>query len=374
MEPIRILQVVTIMNRGGLETMIMNYYRKLDRNKIQFDFMTNRTERGDYDDEIEGLGGNIYRMSPIKPGNYRRYFKELDSFFGAHKEYNVVHSHINENSGFVLRAAKKVNIQCRIAHSHLSDLKLDYKYPFRIYGRLYLKRNTNKYFTCSERAGKWLFGEKVSAEGKIVTLKNAVDTEKFIPNDVIRNKMRKKLGVENKKVIGHVGRFNPQKNHSLLIDIFNELNKLDNDTVLILIGDGYLKETIEKKVSELTLNDKVKFLGIRDDISELMQAMDLFLFPSLYEGLAVVLVEAQAAGLKCITSTGVTGESNITGNVEFIDLKENSSFWANKIINTDTIKKNLKKKIVEKGYDSTTNVKWLSDFYTENHRCKGAVR
>ena len=284
MEPIRVLQVVTIMNRGGLETMLMNYYRKIDRSKIQFDFMTNRSERGDYDDEIEALGGRIYRMSPIKPGNYRKYFKELDKFFNEHKEYKVVHSHINENSGFVLRAAKNAGISCRIAHSHLSDLKLDYKYPFRIYARKNLKGNVTDYFACSRRAGEWLFEKKIINSGKITILNNAVDSHKFKINEIIRNKARKDLGIENKKVIGHIGRFNPQKNHKFLIDIFNEVYKKDKDTILLLIGDGYLKEKIQDKVKALGLENGVMFLGVRKDISELMQAMDLFLFPSQFEG------------------------------------------------------------------------------------------
>ena len=151
MEPIRVLQVVTIMNRGGLETMLMNYYRKIDRSKVQFDFMVHRSERGHYDDEIEKLGGKIYRMLPIRPGNYHKYFGQLDKFFHEHNEYKVVHSHMNENSAFVLKAAKKANIPCRIAHSHLADLKLDYKYVFRIYARLNLKDNITDYFTCSKR-------------------------------------------------------------------------------------------------------------------------------------------------------------------------------------------------------------------------------
>ena len=367
MKPIRVLQVVTIMNRGGLETMLMNYYRKVDRNKIQFDFMTNRLERGHYDDEIEALGGKIYRLSPIKPGNYKKYFSELDEFFKEHREYKVVHSHINENSGFVLRAAKKAGIPCRIAHSHLSDLKLDYKYPFRLYARKNLKGNVSDHFACSKRAGEWLFGKALSNANKVTVLNNAVDTEKFKINNEIRNKLRKDLGIENKKVIGHVGRFNPQKNHEFLIDVFNEIYKNDKGTVLLLVGDGYLKEKIEEKVNKLGLDNAVKFLGIREDISDLMQAMDLFFFPSQFEGLAVVMVEAQAAGLKVITSTGVTKESDITNNVEFIDLNKDLSYWADRVLSSDFKKKNTTAKMIERGYDSTNNVKWLTDFYMKKY-------
>ena len=362
MEPIRVLQVVTIMNRGGLETMLMNYYRKVDRNKIQFDFMVHREERGDYDDEIEALGGKIFRMSPIKPGNYRNYFKQLDNFFKENKEYKVVHSHINENSGFVLRSAKKYNVPCRIAHSHLADLKLDYKFPFRLYGRHYLNPNVTEYFACSKDAGKWLFK---NPKKEIIVLNNAVDTELFSPNENIRQKIRRNLNIEDKFVIGHVGRFNPQKNHTFLIDVFKEIKKIKDNAELILIGQGYLFDEVKEKVNNLGLQDSVKFLGLRTDIPELMQGMDLFLFPSLFEGLPVVLVEAQAAGLKCVTSTGVTKETDITDSLEFYDLNETPEKWAEKIVNLDTRKRNNSKLLNEKGYDSSTNIKWLVDFYSK---------
>ena len=187
MEPIRILQVVTIMNRGGLETMLMNYYRQMDRSKIQFDFMVHRAEKGHYDDEILSLGGNIYRMPQIRPGNYRLYFKELNDFFSTHPEYKVVHSHINENSSFVLRAAKRAGVPCRIAHSHLSDLGIDLKLPFRLYARFSMKDYPNQYFACSKNAGKWLFGQGVSSSKEITILNNAVNVEEFKFNEKITN-------------------------------------------------------------------------------------------------------------------------------------------------------------------------------------------
>lgn len=360
MEPIRVLQVATIMNRGGLETMLMNYYRKLDKDKIQFDFMVHREERGDYDDEIEAMGGKIYRMPSIRPGNYRKYFKKLDEFFKCHPEYKVVHSHINENSGFVLKYAKKYGIECRIAHSHQSDLKIDYKYPFRLYGRAHLK-NANKFFACGDRAGKWLFGNKKD----ITILNNAVDTDSFVYNESLRNKVRKELNIYDKFAIGHVGRFQPQKNHKFLIEVFNEIYKQNKDAVLLLIGTGDLYDEVRKQVEELELQHAVKFLGLRTDIPELMQGMDLFLFPSLFEGLPVVLVEAQSSGLKCVTSTGVTKESNITDSVEFINIDLGAKYWADKILNMNKTRKDNTRILKEKGYDSSTNIKWLRDFYLE---------
>lgn len=364
---VRVLQVATIMNRGGLETMLMNYYRKVDKTKIQFDFMVHRMERGDYDDEIEAMGGRIYRMPQIKPGNYRKYFKELDRFFEEHSEYKVVHSHINENSAFVLRAAKKAGIKCRISHSHLAGLPLDYKLPFRIYARMNLNKNVNKFFACSEEAADWLFGKKVRTTEDIVVFKNAIDCNEFKYNEEKRNIVRKELNIQDRFVIGHVGRFNPQKNHSFLIDIFYEIHKSNKDAILLLVGHGDLINDIKAKVKKLNLEENVKFLGLRDDVADVMQAMDLFVFPSLYEGLGVVLIEAQASGLKSITSTGTPIEANVTNTVEFLDLNMNAKAWADKILEYDYTRKDMISRIVDKGYDVSTNIKWLSDFYIENH-------
>lgn len=367
MEAQRILQVVTIMNRGGLETMLMNYYRKLDHSKIQFDFMTHRYHRGDYDDEIERLGGRIYRMPRIIPGNYYKYFRQLEEFFELHTEYKVVHAHINENSGFVLRTARKKGIPCRIAHSHLAALNLDYKLPFRWYGRFHLKKNSNCYFACSMDAGRWLFGLSSLRNGEVTVLNNAVDIEQFRYNENVRNKMRAALDINNELVIGHVGRFNEQKNHHFLIDIFYHLQKIKKDSILLLIGEGYLMNEIKEKVKMLGLENNIKFLGMREDISDLMQAMDLFLFPSLFEGLPVVLVEAQAAGLPCITSTGVTMEANLCEKVQFINLNDSPKDWAVKILSSSLERQNNYEKLSKKGYDVGKNVQQLMNLYLPHY-------
>jgi glycosyltransferase involved in cell wall biosynthesis len=362
---IRVLHVVTIMNRGGLETMLMNYYRQIDRKKFQFDFMVNRTERGDYDDEIELMGGKIFRMPPIRPGNYRSYFRLLDKFFHQHFEYKIVHAHLNENSAFVLKAAKKANIPCRISHSHLAGLPLDYKFPFRLYARMNLIKNTNQFFACSREAGQWLFGKNV-LETNVKIFKNAINCDEFIYNEKIRNEIRQELKIENKFVIGHVGRFNTQKNHSFLIDVFYEIYKKNKDAVLLLVGQGDLLKEIKSKVDKLNLTTVVKFLGLRPDVGNVMQAMDLFLFPSLYEGLGVVLIEAQASGLKCITSTGTPKEADITGSVDFLDLKISAKEWAEKILECPTERITNKQSIVDNGYDVSSNIKWLCNFYFNN--------
>ncbi|MFN7250049.1 MAG: glycosyltransferase family 1 protein [Anaerobacillus sp.] len=352
------------MNRGGLETMLMNYYRKVDRSKIQFDFMVNRTERGHYDDEIETLGGKIYRMPAIRPGNYRKYFRMLDEFFQKNPEYKVVHSHINENSSFVLRAAKRAGVPCRIAHSHISDLGLDIKFPFRIYARLAMKEQPNRYFACSNQAGQWLFGKK--SQEKVIILNNAVNVEEFRFNQNERVEIRSELNAKDRLVIGHIGRFNKQKNHDFIIDIFSEVHKIDPTALLVLVGEGHLRDRIEEKVKKLGLTNHVRFLGVRKDISKLMQGFDLFLFPSLFEGLPVVLVEAQAAGLNCIVSNSITKETDITGKLQFLSLKDSPTLWAEKILSSSVDHVDTSQLLQEKGYDTATMANWLTNFYIEN--------
>ncbi|KLT18603.1 glycosyl transferase family 1 [Neobacillus vireti] len=353
------------MNRGGLETMLMNYYRQIDRSMIQFDFMVHRPEEGHYDKEILKLGGRIYQMPQIRPGNYRLYFKLLDEFFRKHKEYRVVHSHINENSSFVLRAAKKAGIPCRIAHSHLSDLGIDLKLPFRLYARFFMKNKPNNYFACSKKAGLWLFGNKIASSNEIKVLNNAVNAEEFKYNETVRKRIRNDLGIKDELVIGHIGRFNKQKNHEFLLDIFRAVHQKCPDAILLLIGEGHLRSSIERKVEQLGLSSNVKFFGVRSDIPNLMQAMDLFLFPSLFEGLPVVLIEAQAAGLKCIVSDSITEESDITGRVEFISINKSPEYWTNKILSSSFEHKDTSEKLQKNDYDSAMMAKWLSNFYSD---------
>ncbi|MFH5186064.1 glycosyltransferase family 1 protein [Paenibacillus sp. TAB 01] len=366
MDTIRVLQVVTIMNRGGLETMLMNYYRQIDRSRIQFDFIVHREEEGHYDAEIQSLGGRIYRMPQIRPGNYRLYFKKLDAFFAEHNEYKVVHSHINENSSFVLRAAKRAGVPCRIAHSHLSDLGIDLKLPFRLYARMAMKDNPNRYFACSYHAGQWLFGKQLAASQQVTVLNNAVHVEQFQYDPDVRSRLREELGAGDRLVIGHIGRFNKQKNHDFLLDVFKAVQELRPDTLLVLAGDGQLRPEMERKAARLGLSGSIRFLGVREDVPELMQAMDLFVFPSLFEGLPVVLVEAQAAGLNCLVSDAITQESDVTGRVRFISLKESAESWARTIAGASPERRDTAELLRARGYDTGTMTQWLADYYLDN--------
>ena len=358
-EPIRILHIVTYMGRGGLETMIMNYYRNIDRSKVQFDFLTHRKERWDYDDEIEKLGGKIYRLPRLNPFS-PSYLKALDGFFKEHKEYKIVHCHQDCLSGIPLKYAKKNGVPFTIAHSHNANQDKNLKYLVKLIAKKNIGKYSNHLFACGKEAGEWMF--KTS---DFEILNNAIDTKRYIYNEEKSLEMKEKLGVTDKFVIGHVGRFRLQKNHSFIIDIFKEVCKKEPNSTLLLVGDGPLEEEIKKKVDDLGLLDKVKFLGARDDVNDLMQAMDVFMLPSLYEGFGIVLIEAQASGLKCVISDSIPTDAIITKKVKRLSLDDDISIWAKEILSNKSERKEGTKDIEKSKYDITSNAKWLENFYIE---------
>lgn len=363
MEPIRVLNMFTIMNRGGAETMVMNYYRNIDRTKVQFDFLVHREEKGAYEDEIEALGGRIYRMIPLYPQNFSQYKKMIRGFFEEHKEYKIIHSHMSELGYFAFKEAKRQGIPVRICHAHNAPHGWDMK----MFMREYFKRRMIPYLThmfmCGIESGRWLYGK--DNEEHFIQLNNAIDAEKFRYNSAIEQKVREELNLEDKLVIGHVGRFNKQKNHEFLIDIFYEIQKIKENAVLLLIGNGDLEDKIKLKVEQLHLEDKVRFLGVRSDIYRLMQCFDVFLFPSLFEGLPVTMVESQAAGNLCIISDVIPIECCITDNVRRISLEKSSRAWAEQVVDEieDYEKRDMKSVIVSAGFDIVQNSKKLEEFY-----------
>ncbi|WP_418586078.1 glycosyltransferase family 1 protein [Intestinibacter sp.] len=362
-EPIRVLQVVTYMGRGGLETMLMNYYRNIDRDKVQFDFLTHRDERWDYDDEIESLGGKIYHLTKLNPFS-KNYLNALDKFFKEHKEYQIVHCHQDCLSGVVLKVAKKNGVKFTIAHSHNANQDKNLKYLIKLFEKRKIPKYADKLFACGNEAGRWMFNTD-----NFEVLNNAIDTDLYTYNAEKASKVKKEFGIENKFVVGHVGRFNPQKNHEFLIDVFNEIQKIKEDSVLMLVGDGDLRQEIEKKVQDLGLSEKVIFTGIRSDVNDLMQGMDVFLFPSLYEGLGIVLIEAQAAGLKCIISDTIPKDGIITDDVLSLSLNQSPVIWANEVLKYKGYKRSNNKELIEKAdYDIKNNAKKLEQFYIQNTR------
>jgi len=355
----RILHVVTTMNRGGIESMLMNLYRKIDRENFQFDFLVHRKEKGAFDDEIRELGGNIYYVPAINPFHHRKYLKALDDFFREHK-YNIVHSHINTFSMYVLRAAKKANVNCRIAHAHTDKIEFDKKFFFKLYCKKKLEKHLTHRFACGEKAGKWLFNKN-----DFTILNNAIDLHKFQFNEEDKFLYRNQLGLNNSFVLGHIGHFSKVKNHSFIIDLFAEIVKESENSKLILIGDGKGKKSIEEKVNGLGLSPKVLFLGVRKDIPELLSCMDVFVFPSIFEGLPVTLIEAQANGIHIIASDSITEKAQLTDLIHFFSLKENAACWANEILKYKDgyERKSYWSELQNAGYDVRTTAKWMENFY-----------
>lgn len=356
---LRVLQVVTYMGRGGLETMIMNYYRNIDRSKIQFDFLVHRQEEAAYDKEILSLGGHIYRMPVLNPFS-KAYFSSLDSFFKKHR-YNIVHSHLDCMSAYPLKIAQKNGVSVRIAHSHNKSQDKNLKYPIKLLSKRLIPKYATHLFACGKEAGYWMFNGK-----PYTILNNAIDAQMYTYNEQIRNEVREELNLTNDNfVIGHVGRFNPQKNHGFIIDVFNAVYKRDENARLVLVGSGDGQQAIEDKVKRLGLSDAVLFLGSRGDVNRVLQAMDVFLFPSLYEGLPLSIIEAQAAGLPCIISDNVPDECIKTDRVFRYSLGEPADFWADKIFEALKIsKKDTLSEIVASGFDIKENSRKLEDFYT----------
>ena len=300
-KPVRIAHVNGRGAKAGVESVVFNYYRAIDLEKFQFDFIVDEDSPYEIPAEILALGCKV-----IKIPSYRHLFSYINALKRILPEYKIVHAHMNTLSVFTLFAAKRAGVPVRIAHNHNTAGKGEFlrnalKNILRPFSVVY---PTNM-FACTEFAGRWLFGKAASRAGKVTVIRNAIDAERFRYSGEKRERVRRELGVSGKYVIGNVGRFVPQKNHTFLLDIFAEVRKINKDAVLLLVGDGELKPAAEKKAGVLGIAEQVMFLGARDDVNELYQAMDVFLLPSLYEGLSVVTVEAQCAGLPVMLTTDV---------------------------------------------------------------------
>lgn len=367
-KPIRILHIVPNMQAGGLETLIMNIYRNIDRTKIQFDFLVHYTGDYFYDEEIKKLGGRMYKLSVRNDNHFVKYLKDLDSFFKNHKEYKIVHGHMESLGQFYFRAAKKHHVPVRIAHSHNSATENTIKGKIK---RILLRRYkvyATDYFACSEKAGKFMFNNK-----EFTVLKNAIIVDNFTFNENDRQQLRRELGLENKLVIGHAGRFCEQKNHKFLIKIFRDVVRSDKNAILLLIGEGETFCRVQEQVSEYGLEGNVQFLGVRKDIAKLYQAMDCFVFPSLFEGLGIVAIEAQCSGLPVVASEVVPKEAAVTKQFCYMSLDNTSKEWADTILKVSRSERKAEvDKIRSAGYDVRDVASFLQQFYlkkyTENQK------
>ena len=365
------------MNLGGAESRIMELYRCIDKSKVQFDFLVHTREDGQYGEEIHQLGGNIYKLPRFKGINILEYKRVAKEFFGKHHEFAVVQGHMTSTASIYLPIAKKQNPNIiTIAHSRNSGVDKGIKGVATRILRHSLRKKADYCFTCSREAGIDVFGEEWVKKGKVWTIPNGINVNRFRFQETVRNEVRKELGIEDKFVIGHIGRFQFMKNHTFLVDIFEELCKQREDMVLVLFGKGPEEQPILEKVKKLGLEDKVMFMGHHLDVERYYQAFDYFVFPSLFEGLPGCVSEAQAAGLHCLISDKITREVALTKLVSYRSIEENPKLWAEEILmNAEAalVREDVTADIIQKGFDVSTQAKAMEAFYLTGKNPPGSV-
>ena len=360
----RILHVFASLDRGGAESRIMDLYRKINRDVIQFDFVVNQSEKQyAYVDEIKKLGGRIFYLPRYHISGYFAYKKIWADLLKKHPEWRILHIHHTSNTIAYIDVIKKNGRQV-IVHSRTAGGEQSFKSMIKRITRYPLRFKADHLFACSLNAAKWMFG-KESAKAHVI--QNAIDIAPFIYHEATRDVMRKELKIEDKIVIGHIGRFTVAKNHEFLIDIFAKIRKNKPNATLLLVGDGNLRTQIENKAKAMGILDHVIFTGVRTDISRLVQAMDVFLFPSLFEGLPGSVIEAQAAGLPCVISDTITEEVKITNLVKVLSLNETHQTWAFETLLAleKHHRQNTRNQIRAAGFDASYVADQLTEFYLE---------
>lgn len=341
-EPVKVLYFVDRMLRGGIQSLVIDWVSRFDKQKIHVDFLLlDDGKEYELEQTLKELGCTVYKLKGIwvkTPIDFIKYKCAVKSFFKEHHDYKVVHMHSSSKNYMILKYAKKYGIPIRIAHSHNIDFQT--KNPLKkLIGNLFKKpliKYATDYFACSKIAGEWLFGKDIVESDKFRVIHNAIDYDKFKYNSNIRKKMREEFNFKDSDiVIGHVGRFVEQKNHSFLIDVFYKCYEQNNNYKLLLVGTGELEEFIKEKVRSLGIENNVIFAGFQSNVNDYMHAMDLFVFPSLFEGLGLVLIEAQACGLPCFcTANTIPKDVKILNNLQFISLNDGALEWAKKIISS----------------------------------------
>ncbi len=361
----KVLHFVSIMDRAGQETFVMNVFRTIDRDKVMFDFLVTQSREGEYDKEIGELGGAVRHLKLVTDGGP---LKRLKNFFilkeflkPLHDEYSSFHIHTQHAMDAMLdaMAAKLAGFRTVIVHSHststLHHIKAHYICrPFLNY--LPIVR-----LACSKKAGEWLYGKN----GKYEVINNGIVTDSFLFNESSRNQIRVDEGWSYRTVVGHVGSFSYPKNHSFLLDVFKEFLELQPDALLVMAGKGDLMEEIQSKAESMKIMSSVRFLGSRGDVNQLYSAFDALLFPSHYEGLPVTLVEAQAADLPCLISDAITTETDINPNLQRMSLDDDAAKWAQRLnlMLSDRKRVDRKTEIIKAGYDIRTSANRLVEVY-----------
>ena len=357
MPPLRVLQVVPAMDMGGLEMFIMNVYRHIDRQKVQFDFLYHYSHPCVFDDEIEALGGHIFRSSVREDNKVFNYLLDLEQFFKAHP-YPVLHGHFSGFGAFYNHAAKKHGVAVRIGHSHNTQTEKSLTGLADAVLSSFLKYSATHRFSCGEKAGRALFGNR-----SFEIYPNGIEVDRFLYDPQRDVDTRARLGLADAVVYGHIGRFTQQKNHEFLLDIFAEIAKRQPEARLLLAGDGPLLPAAEQHAAQLSIEDKVLFAGIQKDTPGLYSAMNAFVLPSLFEGFPVVLVEAQASGMPIFASDAVSPEAALTESVQFLPLSAGAEGWAKAILENGDKRRDNRKTLFDAGYNTADTAQRLQEFY-----------
>lgn len=360
---IRVLHIVGKMHRGGIETLVMDLYRHIDRSKVQFDFLLFTHEPGFYDNEILHLGGRLF-YAKARRNNPVRNILDIKQIL-CNNDIDIIHDHLSSCSYITpLKIAKNCGVECRVAHSHNTSLgNSKIGNLIHILNRKKIGKFATDYFACSKAAGQWMFGDVFKEKGKV--LLNGITSKKYAFNLETRNIVRNSLGFKQDFVIGYVGRFEAQKNMLFICQIFFELSKKYNNIRLLLVGEGSLHGEMNTFLTEKGLLDKVTYTGVVDNVENYLQAMDIFVLPSLFEGLGIVAVEAQACGLKTILSDKIPAEAAILEDTEFVSI-DNVDKWVNAIscfIENPSERKNTLDQIRSAGYDIKVSASLLEKFY-----------
>lgn len=367
-KPIRVLHVLGTTSLGGAESRIMDLYRHIDRDKIQFDFLIHTTKEGFFDQEIKQLGGKIYNLPSFRVCNYLAYTKACRSFFATHKEFAVVQGHMTSTASIYLPIAKKAGVPITIAHARSAGVDKGVKGFITKLLRKNLFKRCDYMFSCSDLASRAVFGDRAYESGEVVFVPNAVDTKAFLPNEQIRSQIRQEYGLHESFVIGHVGRFHYAKNHEFILDVFAEVLRENGNAKLFLLGDGPRRQEMEAKAKELGIIESVIFAGNKSPVSPYYQAMDAFLFPSRFEGMPGTVVEAQAAGVPCLIADTITPQVKVTELVTFLSLEQRAAVWAKQLqqISSERDERGnnlIKIDLSETNYDVNHQVKQYEAFY-----------
>jgi len=374
-KPIHVLHVLGGVGLGGAESRIMDLYRRMNRDEIQFDFLvhseamnrfTRETERKPefYDEEIEAMGGHIYVLPKFKVYNYFFYRRAVRKFFAKHKEFRVVQGHMTSTAGIYLPIAKKAGVPITVAHARNAGVVKGPKGAATRFFRRELVEKADFCFACSVLAGQDVFGRNAVSEGRVKIIYNAIDVRRFTYDEKVRADARKQLGISQELVLGHVGRFEYQKNHPYLLEVFAAVCKEREDAVLLLLGEGKDRPAMEERCKQMGIADRVRFMGNRKDTERYYQAMDIFLLPSFFEGLPGVLMEAQAAGLKCFVSDTVTREAKATDLVTYLSIEKPAESWAKEILErADYERRDTAQELTAAGFNVYTQAGGYSLFY-----------